>query len=321
MVYKCNRITDYLGNVRAVVREDGAVVEENDYYPYGLLFPDKPNATGIAARIQPYTTTGKELDTHYSLNWLNFGARQYMPDLGQWNRVDDLCEKYYPTGPYVYCGANPVKYIDPDGRKVRPYSKRELYLLKNTLSENDAKYVQLDKYGYIDVTLLGSHKSSSQNYNHLISMAKSELDINIYIQNDYQYRDKKGLVHSEPFTAQPITDLDFVDNGFTNVSGLTTGETGKAGITALPQNGQSGVNSTDGNINVFINSNLSFLGQLETLSHEFFGHAYIYDKMRNRGMSAHHFGFGGYEANRFLGNEIIRARKESVFHYRERHGK
>ena len=118
MVYKCNRITDYLGNVRAVVRDDGAVVEENDYYPYGLLYPDKPNATGIGTRIQPYTTTGKELDTHYSLNWLNFGSRQYMPDLGQWNRVDDLCEEYYPTGPYVYCGANPVKYIDPTGMYI-----------------------------------------------------------------------------------------------------------------------------------------------------------------------------------------------------------
>ena len=36
-------VHDYLGNVRAVVREDGAVVEENDYYPYGLLFADKAN--------------------------------------------------------------------------------------------------------------------------------------------------------------------------------------------------------------------------------------------------------------------------------------
>ena len=50
----------------------------------------------------------KEFDNLYRLNWLDYGARQYMPALGQWNREDDLCEKYHPTGPHVYCGANPV---------------------------------------------------------------------------------------------------------------------------------------------------------------------------------------------------------------------
>ena len=43
-----------------------------------------------------------------------------MPDLGQWNRVDGLCEKYHPTGPYVYCGANPVRLIDINGNEPTP---------------------------------------------------------------------------------------------------------------------------------------------------------------------------------------------------------
>ena len=103
---------DYLSNVRAVVREDGSVVEENNYYPYGLLYPDKPNATDISTRIQPYTTTGKELDTHYSLNWLDYGARRYMPDLAQFTSVDPLAEKYYHLSPYAYCANNPVRFID-----------------------------------------------------------------------------------------------------------------------------------------------------------------------------------------------------------------
>ena len=36
-----------LGNVRNVVREDGAVVESNEYYPYGGLFSATPS-------VQPY---------------------------------------------------------------------------------------------------------------------------------------------------------------------------------------------------------------------------------------------------------------------------
>ena len=30
-------IKDYQGNIRSVVRQDGAVVESNEYYPYGGL--------------------------------------------------------------------------------------------------------------------------------------------------------------------------------------------------------------------------------------------------------------------------------------------
>lgn len=32
--------------------------------------------------------------------------------------MDSLAEKYYSISPYVYCVNNPVKYIDPDERKV-----------------------------------------------------------------------------------------------------------------------------------------------------------------------------------------------------------
>lgn len=30
--------------------------------------------------------------------------------------MDPLCEKYYSTSPYAWCGNNPVRFVDPDGR-------------------------------------------------------------------------------------------------------------------------------------------------------------------------------------------------------------
>jgi hypothetical protein len=33
--------------------------------------------------------------------------------------VDPLCEEYFSWSPYVYVKDNPLKYIDPDGRKIR----------------------------------------------------------------------------------------------------------------------------------------------------------------------------------------------------------
>ena len=46
-----------------------------------------------------------------------FGARYLWSDAGIWTSVDPLAGDYPWISPYAYCGWNPVKYIDPDGRK------------------------------------------------------------------------------------------------------------------------------------------------------------------------------------------------------------
>ena len=32
--------------------------------------------------------------------------------------MDPLAEKYYAFSPYAYCGNNPVRFVDPDGKKI-----------------------------------------------------------------------------------------------------------------------------------------------------------------------------------------------------------
>jgi hypothetical protein len=39
-------------------------------------------------------------------------------DIRKWLSVDPLADKYPNISPYAYCGWNPVKYVDPDGRKI-----------------------------------------------------------------------------------------------------------------------------------------------------------------------------------------------------------
>src|SRR5690554_6445659 len=48
----------------------------------------------------------------------DFEWRHYMPDIGRWNGMDQLVEKYMPISPYAYVANNPISLIDPDGRRI-----------------------------------------------------------------------------------------------------------------------------------------------------------------------------------------------------------
>jgi RHS repeat-associated protein len=95
---------------------DGTVEQIINYYPFGAPFADPE--TVVDADLQPYKYNGKELDRMHGLDTYDYGARQYNPILARWDRMDPLCEKYYNVSPYGYCGGNPVRYIDPDGKKI-----------------------------------------------------------------------------------------------------------------------------------------------------------------------------------------------------------
>ena len=69
--------------------------------------------------VQPYKYNGKELDRMHGLNTYDYGARQYNPVTGRWDRMDPLCEKYYSISPYAYCANSPVVLVDPDGTNTR----------------------------------------------------------------------------------------------------------------------------------------------------------------------------------------------------------
>ena len=102
-------VKDYQGNVRSVVREDGAVVESNEYYPYGGLFSATPSA-------QPYKYGSKELDRTHGLDWYDSKARFYDSVLLRTNSMDKKAGDYTWLSPYLWCAANPIRFTDPTGK-------------------------------------------------------------------------------------------------------------------------------------------------------------------------------------------------------------
>ena len=107
-------LTDHLGSVRVVANTSGTAEEYNHYYPLGGPIAKYSTATSI----QPVKYQGKEWGASKGLNLYDFGARRYDPATGRWLSQDPLSEKYYAHSPYLFCAANPVKFVDPDGKRI-----------------------------------------------------------------------------------------------------------------------------------------------------------------------------------------------------------
>ena len=65
-------------------------------------------------------STGKERDEETGYGY--FGARYMDHELmTMWLSVDPMADKYPNISPYAYCAWNPVKLVDPDGRKIKAH--------------------------------------------------------------------------------------------------------------------------------------------------------------------------------------------------------
>jgi RHS repeat-associated protein len=104
------KIYDHIGNVRAVVRDEGtgnfSIISQMDYEPFGAVL----SQIGDSDR---QTFIGKEKDNESSLG--DFGVRKYDDFTGRFFQIDPLWEKYYSHTPYHYSANNPVSFLDPGG--------------------------------------------------------------------------------------------------------------------------------------------------------------------------------------------------------------
>lgn len=248
----------------------------------------------------------------HGLNTYDYGARQYSPILPMWDRVDPLAEKYYNVSPYAYCMNDPVNYVDPDGKVVRPYGEKALSIIKNTLPQDARDYIKLTDNGVLDTNLMRQYEGDSDNFRSLMTLASNQMEISVTTLQETQYI-SNGKIFKEKFRQVEFLD-DLIDKNFNSCSGNTTGECANLGVTYMPSNGKVGKSDAKdpNSIHININPSLSPIGAAEAFSHEGYGHALIYVETEgDRDRAVHHF-VGTKESNRELIDKSIRARKETV---------
>ncbi|WP_299273766.1 DUF6443 domain-containing protein [uncultured Psychroserpens sp.] len=117
---------DHLGNIRLSYTDSNSngsvnaseVLEENNYYPFGLKHKGYNNVVTSTNPALKKTYNGKELQDELGLDWYDYGARNYDASLGRFMNIDRFSEKYEHMTPYQYTFNNPIRFIDVNGDYV-----------------------------------------------------------------------------------------------------------------------------------------------------------------------------------------------------------
>ena len=171
-------VADYLGSNIAVIRSDGTLVQSATYYPYGEPHRDPAaSATiGIAGPEQqtasatfsnPYLYGDKEYVRRNGLREYIYGARMCVPSVTRFNSMDELCELRPWESPHLFCGGNPIRYIDPTGLIFTDnailYAKELVAEAFSKMNNDDISKEDKEKYAQV-IREIGSMLVSEQTF-------------------------------------------------------------------------------------------------------------------------------------------------------------
>ena len=303
---------DHLGSTTLITNDSGNVVQRIEYLPYGEVFLERHGGDNHS---MPYKFNGKEYDEETGLYY--YGARYYDPHMSMWLGTDPMQGKYPGVSTYAYCMGNPIRLIDPDGKMIKPHGYEAFRIIQRTIPKSLMYYVQLDRNGFIDVSLLNRYQGDDYNLNCLKEIANNPMIVHVYVdRNAYAWKEgKRG--HNEvkdyqnPYPFGKI-DIQYDSDFMNNLDDLSTKEEGAMGKTLFPD--LEGIqNSPNNDIHVYINPLLSQRGKAEIYSHEVNGHVLLYFRTRyDHWRASHH---ERKETNDVLRIMIMRSKIETYYNY------
>jgi RHS repeat-associated protein len=124
---------DHLGSVGTELDADAQVIAYEELHPYGTTAYRLANSA-IEAPPRRYRYTGLERDDETGLDYHH--ARCYAPRFGRWISCDPAGLAGGPNL-YAYAGANPVRSVDPAGRKPKKVDEKPAAKKKTKETKQD----------------------------------------------------------------------------------------------------------------------------------------------------------------------------------------
>ena len=152
-------------------------IDIRDLHPYGT-----PMLTSTGVSANPYKYGGKEFETEEGLKQYDFEARSLIPQIGMFTSQDPNAANYPWLNPYLYCAANPMKYIDPTGEEVTvvvgavPVGTTSIYLY--TSAERKKHKINGDIRTNVPVFNVNIYNESGSSNNYYYTRVGYRKDIN-----------------------------------------------------------------------------------------------------------------------------------------------
>lgn len=121
---------DHLGSTNVVTDEEGALLSETVYYPYGA--PRHEHAATPQPFDPNYRFSDRERDDESGLQY--FGARFHLASIGRFMSFDNWAQNVDVTGAYAYARNNPLRYVDPHGTDPVPTKDGETSIEDDALA-------------------------------------------------------------------------------------------------------------------------------------------------------------------------------------------
>ena len=188
-----------------------------DYYPYGM-----PHASisseAAGAEVNRRKFGGKELMSDHGYNSYDFAARHQNPAFPHFTTPDQMAETKPWNSGYLYCGGDPINFIDPTGLDEYEFDNKGVLV----------KIYKNDEYDIIHILdINGKRIPGSKTFNYgTIKYCPVSTELNSYdyfeIENDSDAKEVFEFVASNTSVEWGIANFTLIQNPNQDVNIITT---------------------------------------------------------------------------------------------------